>query len=132
MALRLLKLNVEVTSTVDVNPVVTRFFYVTDEETAPGGTLTIMRSEFFDDTGEALTTELPSLEEDNSYYNVYVNGVLQMGDLSSFTPDVADPSTDPVLTIQVPLAGDGPLLGGTPIVLEVVNFEAASTPTVDT
>lgn len=125
---RLLKLNVQVATTVDVTPVVTRLFHVTDEETLVGSSLTLDAGEFLDDTG-ATADELPALEADNSYYNLYVNGVLQMEDLSTYTPGATGVGT---LEILVPEEEDGPLLEGTPIVLEIVNFTPTSTTDVVT
>lgn len=125
MALQLMKLVVTASTTTNVVPQDQRFFYVTTAETAPGSTLTIDAASFFQDDGSAVT-ELPALAANNSYYNVYVNGVLQMGGLSTYTPGA---TTVGSLTINVPAGGD-PILTDTPIVLEVVNYSPQSTTVV--
>ena len=125
MPLQLMKLVVTASTTTNVVPQDQRFFYVTTTETAPGSTLTIDAADFFQDDGSAVT-ELPALSADNSYYNVYVNGVLQMGGLSTYTPGA---TTVGSLAINVPAGGD-PILADTPIVLEVVNYSPQSTTVV--
>ena len=125
MALQLMKLVVTASTTTNVVPQDQRFFYVTTAETAPGSTLTIDAASFFQDDGSAVT-ELPALAANNSYYNVYVNGVLQMGGLSTYTPGA---TTVGSLSINVPAGGDS-ILADTPIVLEVVNYSPQSTTVV--
>ncbi|WP_017185710.1 DUF4183 domain-containing protein [Alkalibacillus haloalkaliphilus] len=123
MTLRIMKLHIEAETNVNTEPNSTKFFYITDTETAPDSTLSIDAADFFDDTGTAVT-ELPELEENNSYYNVYINGVLQMDDISVYTPGETQTGS---LEINVPDEGES-ILEGVPVVLEVVNF----TPTSDT
>ncbi|AXI39507.1 hypothetical protein CX649_07600 [Bacillaceae bacterium ZC4] len=125
MPLQLMKLVVTASTTTNVVPQDQRFFYVTTAETAPGSTLTIDAADFFQDDGSAVT-ELPALAANNSYYNVYVNGVLQMGGLSTYTPGA---TTVGSLSINVPAGGDS-ILADTPIVLEVVNYSPQSTTVV--
>ncbi|MEK4381744.1 DUF4183 domain-containing protein [Aeribacillus sp. FSL K6-2848] len=125
MPLQLMKLVVTASTTTNVVPQDQRFFYVTTAETAPGSMLTIDAADFFQDDGSAVT-ELPALSADNSYYNVYVNGVLQMGGLSTYTPGA---TTVGSLSINVPAGGDS-ILADTPIVLEVVNYSPQSTTVV--
>lgn len=127
MALQLMKLFVSASTTTDAVPTDTRFFYVTTAETAAGSTLTIDAADFFQDDGTAATT-LPTLAANNSYYNVYINGVLQMDDISTYTPGGTGVGS---LAINVPAGGD-PIPAGTPIVLEIVQFAPSSTTTVTT
>ncbi len=127
MALQIMKLFVSATTTTTTDPADTRFFFVTDVATAAGGTLSIDAASFFQDNGDAVV-ELPALEVDNSYFNVFVNAVLQMEGISAYTPGITGVGS---LDITVPLGGDGIPLG-TPIVLEVVNFIPTSTTTVET
>ncbi len=61
-------------------------------------------------------------------YNVYINGVLQMKGISTYTPGITAVGS---LAIAVPAGGD-PIPADTPVVLEVVNFASASTTTVTT
>ncbi|WP_261132620.1 DUF4183 domain-containing protein [Bacillus sp. Marseille-Q3570] len=127
MALQMMKLVIEATVNTTVDPANTRFFHVTTTETAAGATLTIDAADFFQDDGTAVTT-LPTLETDNSYYNVYVNGVLQMDGVSTYTPGATGVGS---LDIDVPAGGD-PILANSPVVLEVVNYTPSSTTTVAT
>lgn len=127
MALQLMKLFVAASTTTNAVPTDTRFFYVTTAETAAGSTLTIDAADFFQDDGTAATT-LPTLATDNSYYNIYINGVLQMDDISTYTPGGTGVGS---LAIAVPAGGD-PIHADTPIVLEIVQFAPSSTTTVTT
>jgi len=127
MPLQLMKIQVEATASVETRPEPQKFFYVTPAETAPGTTLTIEVDDFFDDTG-AEATELPDLTANNSMYNVYINGVLQMQDITVYTPGISGTGS---LVINVP-AGGPPIVANSPVVLEIVNFAPTSTITVNT
>nr|WP_245350078.1 DUF4183 domain-containing protein [Cytobacillus eiseniae] len=122
-----MKLFISAATTTLVTPVNTRFFYVTEADAAAGTSLTIDAADFFQDNGEPVV-ELPDLELNNSYFNVYVNGVLQMEDLSTYTPGITAVGS---LAFAVPADGEG-ILAGSPVVLEVVNFTPASTTDVET
>lgn len=126
MALQLMKLLVTATTTTDTAPTPVKFFHVTTAETAAGTTLSIDAADFFDDLGNAVVT-LPTPATGNSYFNVTINGVLQMQDISTYIPGA---TTVGSLDIEVP-AGD-PIPANTPIVLEIVNFVPVSTTTVTT
>lgn len=125
MALQLIKLNITASSTTNVQPTVERFFHITIADTPAGGTLTIDADQFFDDTG-AQVTALPDLTTDNSYFQVFINGVLQMNDLFTYASGATGS-----LTIDVP-AGGGGISTGTPIILEVANFSPATNTTIET
>ncbi|WP_249872158.1 DUF4183 domain-containing protein [Oceanobacillus saliphilus] len=125
MALQLMKLQIEGTVTTNVDPDSAKFFYETPTETSAGSTLTIDATSFFQNDGTA-AMELPTLATDNSYFNVYVNGVVQMEGLSTYT---AGPAGS--LAIDVP-AGGGSIIAGSPIVLDVVNFTSSSTTDITT
>lgn len=127
MALQLMKLLITASTSTNVEPTDTRFFNVTTADTAAGSTLTIDAADFFADDGSAVTT-LPDLTPNNSYYNVYVNGVLQMDGLSTYTAGATGVGS---LTIDVPAGGE-PILSGSPVVLEVMNYATSSTTTVTT
>jgi hypothetical protein len=122
-----MKLLVTASTTTSVDPEQEKFFHVTTGETSAGTTLSIDTADFFDDAG-AVATDLPVLNTDNSYFNVYINGVLQMEGISTYTPGA---TTEGSLDVDVPAGGD-PILAGTPIVLEVVNFSPTSTTDVAT
>lgn len=125
MSLRLLKILVNASVSTEVKPNVEKFFYVTNDEVPIGGELTIGATEFFDDAGDEVE-ELPALTDNNSYYNVYINGVLQMQQLSTYTPGATGS-----LVISLP-EGEGPIQIKTPIVLEVVNYAPDSSVDVET
>ena len=126
MPLQIMKLAIAATTTVTASPTVSRFFYAATATTTGAATLTIDAADFFGDTGGAATA-LPALATDNSYYNVYINGVLQMDGLSIYTPGATGVGS---LAITVP-AGSS-ILTGSPIVLEVVNFAPDSDTDVQT
>lgn len=117
-----MKLAITATSTVDTAPTVERFFNEAVSTVVGAGTLTILVGGFFTDTGAAATT-LPALATDNSYFNVYVNGVLQMEDLLAYTPGGTGVGQ---LVITVPAGST--IEENTPVVLAVTNFA----PTTDT
>lgn len=127
MALQLMKLLVTATTTTTTVPSPDRFFYVTTGQTAAGATLTIDAASFFDDTGAAVVT-LPALSANNSMYNVYVNGVLQMEGITTYTPGATGVGS---VDIDVPVGGD-PIPTDTPIVVEVINYAPSSVTTVTT
>lgn len=120
-----MKLNVSVNSAITTVPNDTRFFYVTTSETAAGSTLTIDAAAFLSDTGAAVTT-LPALSANNSYFNVYLNGILQMESICTYTPGA---TTVGKLEIAVP-AGGSAILNNSPVVVEVMNYVPTATNTV--
>lgn len=120
-----MKIAVLATADVDVNPDVQRFFYVTTSETAAGDTLTIDAGEFFDDSGNAVT-ELPALASNNSSYNLYINGVLQMEGISTYTPGETT-----VGSLAIEAVGSA-IRAGVPIIIEVVNYAPTSNVTIET
>ncbi|MGO4886878.1 DUF4183 domain-containing protein [Anaerobacillus sp. MEB173] len=127
MALQLMKLLVTASTTTSVDPTPEKFFHVTTGETAAGSTLSIDTADFFDDAG-LVANDLPALATNNSYFNVFINGVLQMEGISTYTPGA---TTVGSLAIDVPAGGD-PILAGSPIVLEVINYSPTSTTDVAT
>jgi len=127
MALQLMKLLVTAATATNVVPADARLFYTTTAPTAAGATLTIDAASFLQDDGTLLTT-LPTLDSNNSYFNVYINAVLQMADISTYTPGATGVGS---LAIDVPAGGSG-VPTGTPIVLELVSYAPSSTTTVTT
>ncbi|MFE8698655.1 DUF4183 domain-containing protein [Cytobacillus sp. FJAT-53684] len=127
MALQLMKLFINATTTTTVSPLNAKFFYVTTADAVAGSTLTIDAADFFQDNGDPVDS-LPELLLNNSYFQVYVNGVLQMEDLSTYT---AGATTVGSLAFNVPAGGED-ILAGSPIVLKVVNFTPDSTTDIET
>ncbi|MNI11580.1 hypothetical protein D3C73_647290 [compost metagenome] len=95
------------TVTTTVSPSVTRYNTTITVGMIGATDTTLPAASFVDDNGAAITT-LPATPTDG-YINVYVNGLLQEGGLSTLS------TTDLVLsTIAAP--------AGVPVVLEVSNF----------
>ncbi|HEO8422406.1 DUF4183 domain-containing protein [Niallia sp. FSL W8-0635] len=126
MPLQIMKLAVSASLSIDTAPTVDRFFYIVTEPITGEGTITIPAADFMTDTGADGAT-LPELTADNSYLNVYVNGVLQMDDLIAYTPGGTDVGQ---LIITVP--GDSSVIADTPVVLEITNFAPTSETTITT
>ncbi|MBM7542074.1 DUF4183 domain-containing protein [Amphibacillus cookii] len=127
MVLQLMKLAIEASTTTAIDPESEKYFYVTEAEVTPGTSLDIDAADFFDNTGTAVV-ELPELITDNSYYNVSVNGVLQMQGLTTYTPGATGVGS---LEIDVPADSDA-IIVGTPVVLEILAFDPTSTTEVIT
>ncbi|HWK21453.1 MAG TPA: DUF4183 domain-containing protein [Ureibacillus sp.] len=125
MALQLMKIAVLASAVVEVNPNVQRFFYVTTTATTAGNTLTIDAADFFDDTGNAVTA-LPELTSNNSSYNLFVNGVLQMEGISTYTSGETG-----VGSVEIEAIG-GAIFANTPIIVEVVNYAPDTNITIET
>jgi Domain of unknown function (DUF4183) len=126
LPLKIMKLAVTAATTVDVVPTVDRFFYEVAATVTGEGTLTIPVEDFWTDTG-ANATALPALATDNSFINVYVNGVLQMEDLITYTPGGTGVGQ---LVIDVPAGST--IEVNSPVVLVVTNFTPTSDTTVTT
>ncbi|GAA0317547.1 hypothetical protein GCM10008967_05150 [Bacillus carboniphilus] len=122
MPLQIMKLAITADSTVTTSPTVERFFNEATSTVTGPGTLTIPVEDFWTDTGADATT-LPALATDNSYFNVYVNGVLQMEDLLAYTPGGTG-----VGQLEITVPTDSTIQVDSAIVLVVANF----TPTSDT
>lgn len=127
MALQLMKIVAAASTPINTEPTPEKFFFVTTSETAARTSLTIDAASFFQDDGNA-ATELPALATNNSYFNVYINGVLQMDGNSTFTPGATGVGS---LVFSAPAGGD-PILQSIPVVLEVVNFSPTANTTVST
>jgi len=127
MALQLMKLLVTASTSTNAVPTDSRFFYTTTAPTAAGATLTIDAASFLQDDGTSVTS-LPALAASNSYFNVYINSVLQMSGISTYTPGATGVGS---LAIAVPAGGSG-IPNSTPIVLELVSYAPSSTTTVTT
>ncbi|WP_312094306.1 DUF4183 domain-containing protein [Niallia sp.] len=127
MPLQIMKLAVSATLAIDTVPTVERFFHIVTTPITEGGTLAIGVAEFMTDTGDAATS-LPALTADNSYFKVYVNGILQMEDLLTYTPSDAENAGQ--LAITVPAGST--IIANSPVVLEITNFAPTSETTITT
>ena len=120
MPLKIMKLAIEATSLISVNPLITRLFYEVPAALEGPTELTIDPASFWTDTGGAATV-LPVLTAENSSYEVFINGVLQMEDISTYTPGATGVGS---LVLTIP---DGSsVLAGSPVVLVVTNYAPTS------
>jgi hypothetical protein len=124
MALEIMKIVASATTTTSVGPTVTRFFRKVPSDVTGAATLTIDAADFLLDNGNAATT-LPALSAGNSYFNVYMNGVQQMGGLSTYTPGGTG-----VGKLDVTVPAGQTVAQNTPVVLEIVSYAPSSTTTV--
>ncbi|WP_327204864.1 DUF4183 domain-containing protein [Paenibacillus sp. DMB20] len=92
---------------ITVIPAVERYLFITPEDLT--GTVDIPLSQFTDDNGAPVNE--PVAIGANSYMNLYINGLLQQGQLYQVNNNI--------LTLQ--LNGDM-VWAGTPIILEVSSF----------
>ncbi|GER71188.1 hypothetical protein BpJC7_24910 [Weizmannia acidilactici] len=125
MGLKIIKLAVSSEAKIETAPTVTRFFYEVTEPIKDGSTLKIDASQFLDDSGNHVNT-LPLLNLNNSYFNVYINGVLQMDDHFAYTA-----GEEGVGNLLISIS-EGSIAAGTPIILEVINFDPILKTTLET
>ena len=131
MALKIYKLaplELTATTTVEAVPTVEKFFYQVPSEIVGGTgvTLEIDAEEFTNDAGETGTdVELPALASNNSFYSVYINGVLLMSELLEYTSGTGETGK---LVIDVPEGSS--IDADSPVVLVVTNFAPTANTTV--
>ncbi|CUB51718.1 hypothetical protein BN2127_JRS10_01237 [Bacillus subtilis] len=126
MVLQLMKPAMSAETTIDIAPTSTKLFYVTTAQ-VDAGTLSIPETQFFQSNGTPA-----AVFPDHTTWNLSINGVPQMQGISTIAaystiPGIINRSLD----IELP-AGAGPILKGTPIVLEFETFTSSSTTTVTT
>ncbi|MEX0418507.1 DUF4183 domain-containing protein [Bacillus sp. C30] len=127
MSLQVMKLAISAETTTGVDPTDIKFFHVMSNQADAGTTVTIPATEFFQSDGSPATVFPDSTNY--SFYKVYINGILQMLDIFIISAEFTPPDTvDWSLIINVP--ADAPILKGTPIVLEFVEFTPSSTTTI--
>jgi len=126
MALELLKLAINASTSIVTSPNVQKFFYVVDGDITGADTLIINAEDFMDDTGATGVT-LPELSTDDSYFIVYVNGVQVMQNLLSYNPGGASEGS---LEITVPAGST--IIDKSPVVLVVTNFAPTAQTTINT
>ena len=126
MPLAIMKLAIAATTATTVSPVSTRYFSIAAVDVPGGGTLTLDTAEFFDDAGST-PPALPDLTPGDSTIHLYINGVLQMDGIYTYTPGATGAGG---LVITVPDAGS--ILASSPIVVEIVNFAPSGTTDIAT
>ncbi len=126
MGLKIIKLAVTAESKIATSPRITRFFYEILEPIRESNSLKIDAADFFDDSGNKVDS-LPSLNMNNSYFNVYINGVLQMEENFAYTAGEEGVGN---LLIFIPEGSE--IAAGTPVILEVINFNPILQTTLDT
>ncbi|MRX74254.1 DUF4183 domain-containing protein [Bacillus lacus] len=117
MSRKIIKLAVTSDTQVSVVPSISCFFHEITENLHQGTDFKIEASQFLDDSGKNAES-LPHLNPNNSYFNVYVNGIVQMADNFAYTAGEGDIGN---LIISVPEESFIP--AGTPVIIEVVNFK---------
>lgn len=116
MALKIIKLAITPKQTISTSPTVARYFHEVPETISEVTTHKINVSDFLDDQGQ-IAQSLPVLNLNNSYFNVYINGVLQMEENFSYTA-----GEDGIGSLFISLPEDSEISQGTPIIMETVNF----------
>ena len=116
MSLKIIKLANSANPTISTSPTVMRFFHEVPKKVQGMDTYKINTTDFFNDSGE-LVEELPELNLNNNYFNVYVNGVLQMDDNFSYTA-----GGQGIGSLLISLPEESEILESTPVILEIVNF----------
>lgn len=116
LSLRIIKLSGSPSQTISTLPTVTRLFHVVPETISENSTHRIDASQFYNDAGEVVQ-ELPSLNLNNSYFNVYINGALQMDDNFAYTS-----GEEGIGSLLISVPEESEILEGSPVIIEVVNF----------
>lgn len=98
-----------------VQPILERYFYITTASVSLDQPFVISADQFTDDSGAPVTSIMEVTP--NGYSRLYINGIVQVNYIYSVSSEA--------LTITSP--GDF-LLAGTPVLLEVLRFNAAVTP----
>ena len=111
-----MKLAIAAATVTTVSPVSTRYFAIAAADVAGGATLALDTAEFFDDAGNT-PAALPALNPGNATTQLYINGVLQMDGIYTYTPGATGAGG---VVITVPATGS--ILAASPIVIEVVNY----------
>lgn len=119
----LFRLVVEATTTTDTNLYATanNYFYIFEPGDVVEGTLYAPANKFVDDDDNPVT-ELELANQDNGYYLLVINGMMQQASVFSVSQS------------ELIVAGADDILTGSPIVLTVTNFlpQSVSTTTVET
>ncbi|MTH54391.1 DUF4183 domain-containing protein [Bacillus mangrovi] len=100
--------DVTVSTTTDVSPVISRYAANVTALMILGGVTTIPAASFRDDNGDPVPAGGLPVPDASSAFNVFVNGVLQQGELSTLTANS--------------LAINAGILLGVPVVLEFQDF----------
>lgn len=116
LSLKIIKLSVIPNQSVSTSPMVTRLFHEVLENISEVSSYKIEASDFLDDRGETVQ-DLPVLNLNNGYFNVYINGVLQMDDNFAYTA-----GEDGVGSLLISIPEDAEIIKGTPIIMEIINF----------
>ena len=126
MPLAIMKLAIEATTLATVTPDSLKFFAIAAADVAGGDTLTLDAADFFDDAGNT-PAALPDLNPGNSTIKLFINGVLQMDGIFTYTPGATGTGA---LVITVPATGS--ILAASPIIIEIENFTPTGTTDVAT
>lgn len=116
MPLKIIKIVDNSNQTFSISPSVTRLFYEVPETINGVSTHKVEVNDFLNDSGEVVEN-LPVLNLNNNYFNVFINGVLQMDDNFAYTAGEQGIGS---LIISIP--EDSEIPAGTSVIVEIVNF----------
>ncbi|WP_261301752.1 DUF4183 domain-containing protein [Paenibacillus andongensis] len=103
---------------VSIVPMVNRYYYIADTDISSSAPVIIPANLFIDDNGD-LSTSFLGLGP-NSYYNLFINGILQTSNISNVSPNTL---------ILYPEGST--IYNGTPITIEIIQFLALVIPGVN-
>ncbi|URJ33426.1 DUF4183 domain-containing protein [Paenibacillus polymyxa] len=107
--------NIAITTNINVTPIVNRYTAVVVLGNILGGVTTIPTQNFTNDSGTSVAANSLLVPTSNGYYNVFVNGTLQRGGLTTLSP------TNLIINTG--------LLVGATVVIEVINFNTSASST---
>lgn len=117
MGLKIIKPVMTSEAKITIFPTITRFFYEMEKSVSELTTFKIDAAKFLDDAGNTVQS-LPPLSMNNSYFNVYINGFLQMDDNFAYTS-----GEEGIGNLLISVPDDAEINTGTPIIVEVVNYD---------
>ncbi|WP_051029601.1 DUF4183 domain-containing protein [Brevibacillus massiliensis] len=101
--------------TISIVPSVQRYFYIADEDIELTSPAVLAAEQFTNDAGETVS-EFTGLGQ-YSYYNLYVNGIMQEGRMYGLTPEA----------LIMSASGDK-IYSGTSIIIETIQFSVEISP----
>lgn len=107
--------NIAITTSINVTPVVNRYTAIVVLGNILGGVTTIPAQSFTNDSGTSVAANSLAVPTSSGYYNVFVNGTLQRGGLTTLS------ATNLIINTG--------LIVGATVVIEVVNFNSSASST---
>ncbi|MEK5548231.1 MULTISPECIES: DUF4183 domain-containing protein [Paenibacillus] len=107
--------NIAITTSINVTPVVNRYTAIVVLGNILGGVTTIPAQNFTNDSGTSVAANSLVVPTSSGYYNVFVNGTLQRGGLTTLS------ATNLIINTG--------LIVGATVVVEVINFNSSASST---